>query len=101
MLRPVLRWLRKIVDVREGEVTGLLWSFVYFLALMTGWYALRPLREAAGTHVPDEHLKWLFTSTFVVMLCVVPIFSALVSRYERRRLIPWLYHFFALNLLAF
>jgi AAA family ATP:ADP antiporter len=35
------------------------------------------------------------------MLAIVPVFGWLTRRFERRRLLPWLYGFFILNLLGF
>jgi len=29
-------WLRRAVDVHDGEVAALLWSFAYFFCLLTG-----------------------------------------------------------------
>src|SRR5262245_55570877 len=48
-----------------------------------------------------KNLPWQFTGTFVVMLLAVPIYSAVVARFPRRRIIPIVYRFCALNLLAF
>jgi AAA family ATP:ADP antiporter len=46
-------------------------------------------------------LPWLFTGTFVTMLAVNPLYGAVVARSSRRRIVPYVYRFFALNLLAF
>lgn len=48
-----------------------------------------------------EKLPWLMTGTLLAMLVANPAFSALVSRFPRRRFIPLTYRFFALNLLVF
>jgi AAA family ATP:ADP antiporter len=48
-----------------------------------------------------RQLPWLFTGTFLAMLAVVPLFSALVARFPRRRFIPYAYRFFAVNLVIF
>src|SRR5262245_11798553 len=48
-----------------------------------------------------KNLPWQFTGTFVVMLLAVPFYSAVVARFPRRRIIPVVYRFFAINLLAF
>jgi AAA family ATP:ADP antiporter len=48
-----------------------------------------------------KNLPWQFTGTFVVMLLAVPFYSAVVARFPRRKIIPVVYRFFALNLLAF
>jgi ATP:ADP antiporter, AAA family len=93
--------LGRLVDVREGEAGGLVRAFVYFFTLLYGYYLLRPLREEMGIRGDVTKLHWLFNATFVVMLVAVPIYSALVARVPRRRVVPWVYRFFLVNLLAF
>ncbi len=93
--------LRGAVDVREGEVRALLWSFVYFFSLLCGYYVLRPLREEMGIAGGVENLQWLFTGTFAAMLLAVPLFGALVARLPKRRFVPIVYRFFIVNILIF
>ncbi len=93
--------LKKFVNVKEGELGSVLLSFVYFFTLMCGYAILKPLRDEMATAGGVKNVSWLFTATFVVMLVAVPVFSALVSRWPRRRVIPLVYRFFLLNLLAF
>ncbi|HZA49985.1 MAG TPA: MFS transporter [Myxococcaceae bacterium] len=93
--------LRRIVDVRRAEVAALLWSSAYFFVLLGGYYILRPVRDQMGISRGAEKLPVLFTGTFVAMLVASPLFGALASRWPRQKLIPWVYHFFALNLVAF
>lgn len=96
-------WLKRFVDVREEEVGALLWSFLYFFTLMCGYFVLKPLRDAMGTAGGVKGLKWqwMFTATFAVMAVAVPAYSALVARWPRKRVIPFIYRFFLLNLLGF
>ena len=54
-----------------------------------------------GIQVGLANLPWLFTLVFFVMLVLMPIFGWLVSHVPRKRLLPALYIFFALNLIAF
>lgn len=93
--------LKRFVDVRDEEVRAVLWSFLYFFTLMCGYAILRPVRNEMGTAGDVKHLPWLFTATFVVMLVAVPVFSGLVARWPRRVVIPRVYRFFLLNLVAF
>jgi AAA family ATP:ADP antiporter len=94
--------LKRFVDVREEEVGAVLWSFLYFFTLMCGYFILKPLRDAMGTAGGVKgNLKWLFVATFLVMLFAVPAYSALVARWPRKRVIPFIYRFFLLNLLVF
>jgi ATP:ADP antiporter, AAA family len=82
-------------------VSAVLWAFLYFFALVSSFYVLRPIREEMGIRGGVEQLHWLFTGTFLVMLAAVPLYSALVARLPRARAVPIVYRFFAANLLAF
>jgi ATP:ADP antiporter, AAA family len=100
----------------------LIWAFVYFFCLLSGYYVLRPVREAMGASsdvqaifppwlievftrhgvaLGDFTLQVLFTCTFLVMLLLQPIYGALVSRYPRRVFLPAVYGFFLVTLLLF
>ena len=93
--------LSRIVAVRPPEIRALLWSFAYFFSLLAAYYVLRPVRDEMGIAGGIRNLPWLFTATFFVMLAAVPVFGAVVARVPRRRFIPLVYHFFAVNILIF
>ena len=100
----------------------LLWAFLYFFCLLSGYYVLRPVREAMGASA-DVHavfppwiidffahrglsageftLQVLFTGTFLIMLLLQPAYGALVSRFPRRVFLPVVYGFFIATLLLF
>jgi len=98
------------------------WSFLYFFCLLSGYYVLRPVREAMsasadvqavfpqamidffaarGMPLKDFTLQVLFTLTFLIMLAAQPLYGALVSRYPRRVFLPVVYGFFIASLLGF
>jgi len=104
------------------ESPPLLWAFVYFFCLLSGYYVLRPVREAMGASadveaifppamigffaergVPlrDFTLQVLFTCTFLIMLALQPAYGWLVSRFPRRVFLPVVYGFFIATLLGF
>ena len=93
--------LQRAVEVRDGEVRALLWSFAYFFFLLSSYYVLRPLRDEMGVQSGVENLQWLFTGTFFVMLLAVPCFGAVVARFAKSRLVPLVYRFFIANILIF
>lgn len=97
--RPGL--LRRLVDVRREEVPALGWSFAYGVALMWGYYMLRPIREEMGIRGGVERLHESFLATFLVMLLAVPAFSALMARVPRARAIPVVYRLVLLVLVGF
>jgi len=93
--------VKTFVDVRPGEVGALLLSACYFFLLLCSYTLLRPIRDAWGIEGGTDKLPWLFTGTFVTMLAVNPLYAAVVTRGRRRRIVPTVYRFFALNLLLF
>lgn len=93
--------LRRAVDVRGDELGALALSFSYFFSLLCGYYVLRPIRDEMGISRGVDKLPILFTGTFVAMAIASPVFGWLASRWPRHKLIPWVYHFFALDIVAF
>ena len=94
-------WLQRLVKVEPQEIRALLWAFSYFFALLCAYYIVRPMRDAMGIAGGVDKLQWLFTATFLVMLAAVPLYGLAVSRMPRRRLLPFVYGFFIINLLMF
>lgn len=76
-------------------------GFAYFFCLLCSYYLLRPLRDAMGLVGGVGNLQWLFTATFVSMLALVPVFGAIATRWPPHRFIPYVYRFFAVNVLLF
>ena len=104
------------------EFPPLLWSFVYFFFLLTGYYVLRPVRDAMGAAADVEAvfspatiawfaqhgialgeftLQALFTATFVCMVVLQPVYGWLVARLPRRVFLPVVYLFFIACLAGF
>jgi AAA family ATP:ADP antiporter len=104
------------------EFPPLIWSFLYFFFLLTGYYVLRPVRDAMGASAdveavfPTALVDWaaargwvlgeltiqlLFTGTFIAMVLLQPAYGALVSRYPRRVFLPVLYAIFIACLFGF
>jgi AAA family ATP:ADP antiporter len=93
--------LDALMDVRREERGALALGFTAFFTLTCGYAVLKPLRDALGLAGGVRSLPWLFWATFAAALVAVPAYSALVARWPRRRVIPAVYHFFALHLLGF
>ncbi len=104
------------------ESPALWWSFLYFFCLLSGYYVLRPVREAMaasadlqtifpasliawfdahGMPLKDFTLQFLFTCVFLIMLVMQPLYGWLVSRFPRRVFLPVMYGFFIATLLGF
>lgn len=104
------------------QTPALLWSFAYFFCLLSGYYVLRPVRDAMGASseveavfpsamiaffaahgipLKDIVLQVLATCTFVFILIAQPLYGALVSKYTRRVFLPVLFGFFIACLFIF
>ena len=88
-------------QVREGELTRVVLAFTAFFLLLSSYYMLRPVRDEMGVETGVERLQWLFSGTFVFILLTVPVFGWVVQRVPRSRLLPVVYGFVVVNLLAF
>ena len=93
--------LCRLLRAEPHELPALAWAFAYFFLLLAGYYVLRPVRDELAVQAGAGRLQWLFTATFVTMLALVPVFGWLCARLPRARLLPAVYAFFILNLLAF
>lgn len=94
-------WIRKWVNVLPSERAALRLGFAFHFCVLSSYYLVRPLRDALGLEGGVDNLQWLFSATFVVMLLMVPLFGALVSRMPVTRFIPLIYRFVALTMLVF
>jgi len=94
-------FLTRALRAEPHELPALAWAFAYFFLLLSSYYVLRPVRDALAVELGAQALKQLFTATLAAMLALVPAFGWLASRLPRARLLPAVYAFFVLNLLAF
>ena len=62
---------------------------------------MRSIREMLGVASGVSSVPYLFTASFVIMLLLSPLFAAIAARYRRRQFLPWIYYFFAANILIF
>ncbi len=90
-----------MVDVDRNEARMMLTSFAMFFLLLCGYYILRSIRDVAGVVIGKAGLEQIFINVFVVMLLMVPVFGWLVSNFNRSRIVPLVYGFFALNIAGF
>jgi len=96
-----VNWLGRVFNLRRGEQAPVAWGFALFFLLFAGYFMLRPVRETMGIAGGVDNLQWLFTATFVSTLATLPLFGWLAAKARRRRILPWTYGFFALNLVLF
>ncbi|MDB4878440.1 MAG: hypothetical protein JWM41_4886 [Gemmatimonadetes bacterium] len=98
---PLHALLRRVVDVRAGEVRAMLTSFAFFFFLLSSYFVLRPIRDAVAAASGVTKLPWLFAGTLAVTLICNPLFSGLIARFPVRKVIPISYHFFVVTFLTF
>ena len=101
MTDPDRPFSSRLFKVEPAEITVLAWSFAYFFCLMSGYYILRPVRDAWGAASGVRNLPWLYLATAALMLVASIAFAAITTRLSRRRFIPYAYRFFIVNLLLF
>ena len=98
---PVMRAIAKLFNIEGREASAVLAGLLMFFFLFVGYFMLRPVRETMGIAGGVDNLQWLFTATFVATLAALPLYGWIASKAARRRILPWTYGFFVLNLLAF
>ncbi|MCH8145527.1 MAG: MFS transporter [Gemmatimonadetes bacterium] len=93
--------VKKLVSVRDDEVSAMLLATAYGFCILLSYYIIRPVRDEISS-ADRGNLQYLWTAVFLVMVFVaVPLYSAVVSRYSRGVFIPLANRFFAANLLIF
>lgn len=93
--------LRRVVDVRTGELPALMWAWAYIFTVLSAYYVMRPIRDQMGVAGGVKNLQWLFLGTLIVMIVLNVPFGALVKSLPRTRFIPMVYRFFAVSILGF
>ena len=99
--RLVSQVLRRLIILQPGEAPALLASFTTLLCMFSSYTILRPVRDALGITSGLENIPYLFWGVFAVMLLLQPLYGWLTSRFPRSVFLPWVYGFFAANLLIF
>ena len=90
-----------LVDVRPYERRALVLAFLCNFVLMASYYLLRPVRDAMATVFGVGQLQNLFTGTLVLTLVCSPVFAWLTDTFKLSRLLPGVFGFLVVNLLAF
>lgn len=86
---------------RGPELLVAVWGAVAFGALLASYMAFRPVRDALVLDGDPDDIPWLFTATFIAVMIVSPLWSALLARAGRRRCVPGAIHVFGVCILVF
>lgn len=89
------------LGVRREESAAVVWSWLFFFAVLSAYYVIRPIRDELGVASGVDSLPWLFSGSLAGMLLANPLFSFVAARLSRPRFVSLSYGFFALNLLIF
>jgi ATP:ADP antiporter, AAA family len=100
-MAPLSALLRRLVVLQPGEAPALLTSFATLLCTFSSYAILRPVRDALGVTSGLETIPYLFWAVFLAMLLLQPLYGWLTSRLPRSVFLPWVYIFFAANLIGF
>jgi AAA family ATP:ADP antiporter len=96
------RALSPIADVREGEASTALLMMLTMFIVLGGYYLLKTAREMFILSEGGAEVKsYSSAGQAVLLLFIVPAYSAFASRVNRTQLVQWVTLFFAGNLLLF
>jgi AAA family ATP:ADP antiporter len=92
---------KRIIDIPIEDRSSLLRAFFFFYFVLFSWYSIRPVRNEMAVQAGLENLPSLLSIVLLVMLIANPVYSWLVSRIDRNKIVLYFYLFFILNLLVF
>ena len=98
---PKRSWSAVLLGANADERSALGWSFLFFFCLLFGYYILRSVREAMIAADGARLIPTVFTSVFFVMLALMPLYGAIVSRFPRRQFLPVVYLIVVVSLIGF
>lgn len=87
--------------VKPEERLATVLSFLMAFVLMAAYFVLRPVRDAMASDWSDTELSLLWNLQLVLSIVLVALYSLVVSRWSRRRIVPAVYTVFALSFLGF
>jgi AAA family ATP:ADP antiporter len=82
-------------------VRALVLAFLCNFMLMASYYLLRPVRDAMATVFGVDQLQNLFTGTLLLTLVCSPIFAWLTDTFKLSRLLPAVFAFLVVDIIAF
>src|SRR4051812_45208541 len=71
------------------------WGAATVAALLASYSAFKPVRDALVIDGDPDQIPWLFSATFIAVSVVSPMWSGLLARCERRRVVSYSFHGFS------
>src|SRR3984893_343957 len=100
--RLIERALSILPDVHSGEAAGVLLLALNVFLLLAGYYLLKTVRESLILSERGAEVKsYSSAAQALLLLLIVPAYSALTSRMGRLRVMTWVTLLFIVNLVAF
>jgi AAA family ATP:ADP antiporter len=98
----VERLLSPIADVRRGEAASALLMSATMFVMLAGYYQLKTARELFILSEGGAEVKsYSAAGQALLLVILVPLYSAFASRVSRTQLVQWVTLFFVANLLVF
>ena len=91
----------KIFEIPIEDRSSLSKAFFFFYFVLCAWYSIRPVRNEMAVQAGLENLPGLLSIVLLIMLIANPVYSWLVSRINRNKIVIYFYLFFIANLLFF
>src|SRR5689334_16104402 len=96
------RLLSPVADVRRGEAAAALLMTLTMFLVLAGYYMLKTAREVFILSEGGAEVKsYASAGQALLLLVIVPAYSAFASRVSRVQLVTWVSLFFASNILIF
>jgi AAA family ATP:ADP antiporter len=85
------RVLGGVTQIDRKEMPAVIASFLLIFCVMFGYFAVRAVRETAGTILGKEIVAKMFLVTWIASIAIVPAYGWVVARYRRAVFLPIVY----------
>jgi AAA family ATP:ADP antiporter len=92
------RLLGRTTEIDRKEMPAVVASFLLIFCVMCGYFAVRSVRETAGTLLGKERVANMFLLTWLASLAIVPGYGWVVARFRRSKFLPVVYGVVAASL---
>ena len=60
-------WAARVLNFKRGELRLALLAALFYFCVLSGYFFLRPVRDAMGVARGMDELRWLFVATSVAL----------------------------------